>query len=135
MPDNLRIDANIDPVRLRDLKIPQMLADIEINKLDPDAIRKLKFRTRMPVATPIERMGLSKKGIELLTPAAKSLTKADLIDLEMGTVSSPAGKKLTVKDVASIQQAFGKHYSPIDNVAEIDVSCCCCTPCCCAVAA
>jgi len=106
-------------------------AVMELKQLDRSQLRQLTLTKRMPGSTPITRMGLDPKGVGLLTPAAKELTKADLEALGRGQTAGKLGK-LSVEDVKSIQNAFGAHYNP--GLAAVDVSCCCCTPCCCAAA-
>lgn len=103
-----------------------------------DAVR---LSARLAETTPITRMRLTKANVSNLTPAARRLTKADLVALAkvqagLSTRLSPAAEALTVKDVRSIRAVFidVAAVGGIGGVADIDVSCCCCTPCCCAAA-
>ncbi|OYY69353.1 MAG: hypothetical protein B7Y47_11980 [Sphingomonas sp. 28-63-12] len=96
---------------------------------DQRAVAALQLTRRLPAATPIGKM-LTPSAAEGLTPGARTLTKADLSAMQLGRVSATAAK-LTVKDIESVQKAFGQIGG---LAASIDVSCCCCTPCCCAAA-
>lgn len=97
---------------------------------DPRAVKSLNFTNRrLPATTPITKM-LTPAGAEGLSPAARTLTKADLVAMQSGRVT-PAAARLTVRDIQTIQGAFAKP----GGLAAADVSlCCCCTPCCCAAA-
>jgi hypothetical protein len=97
--------------------------------VDERAVAKLQLTRRLPDATPVDKM-LTSNGISTLTPGARKLTKGDLVAMQAGKIPL-AAKGLTVRDIASIQSAFG---SVGGLAASIDVSCCCCTPCCCAAA-
>lgn len=113
---------------------PDFKMDAKLSTLNRAALAQLKLTKRLSPAVNIENMGLTPEAIAALTPAAKALTKDDLVKLGNGQLTS-ATRGLTVKDVGSIRTAFGTGYAPgkIGNLAA-DVSCCCCTPCCCAVA-
>jgi hypothetical protein len=106
-------------------------AKTELMKLNRADLRQLTLTKRLSASTPISQMGLDNKGLELLTPAARELTKGDLEALGAGRVKGKLAK-LSVEDVKSIKAAFAGHYNP--GLASMDVSCCCCTPCCCAAA-
>lgn len=97
---------------------------------DPRAVKSLNLTgRRLPATTPITKM-LTPAGVEALSPAARTLTKADLVAMQAGRVT-PAAAKLTVRDIQTIQGAFARP----GGLAAADVSlCCCCTPCCCAAA-
>jgi hypothetical protein len=113
----------------------------------------------LPKDTPIEKLAkrfrVDPAG---LTPAARKLTKGDLMKmygarsdaqvmrtyndkgqppLETGPkVAQAAGLTLTTKDLTSIQRVFGAPKIPPSRMKDIDVgdvtlyACCC--PCCCA---
>jgi hypothetical protein len=103
------------------------------------------FSGSLPLDTPVFKM-LSQDQAALLSPAAKKLTKADLLSLQ----GPDAGKQLTAlqltfDDLKTVEEAFHQRFgaSGLEEVqaaveaaaAEaIDVSCCCCTPCCCCTA-
>jgi len=102
-------------------------------------------RGRLPLETPVAQMRLSERELEKLTPAAKRLTKGDLIALGVALGRWPAegiqvqrptiaqAQRLTVEDVRSIEAAFTPLAAAV-GPAALDISCCCCTPCCCAAA-
>jgi hypothetical protein len=123
--------------RAPDLRIelsPNINMDAKLATLNRTALAQLKLSKRMSPAVSIEQMGLTPEGVAELTPAAKTLTKLDLVQLGNGRLTE-ATKGLTVKDIGSIRKAFGTNYAPGKiGGAALDVSCCCCTPCCCAVA-
>ena len=53
-------------------------ANLELKQLDTSKLRQLTLVKRAPGSTPITKMGLDSKGIAMLTPAARQLTKSDL---------------------------------------------------------
>jgi hypothetical protein len=108
-------------------KLNPAILDAKLN--DPRAVAKLQLTKRLPSSTPIMRM-LTPGAAEGLTPGARMLTKGDLVSMQAGKIP-PSALGLTVRDIASVQGAFG---SIGGLAAEIDISCCCCTPCCCAAA-
>lgn len=103
----------------------------QLRQLNVEQLRQLTITSRLPMSTPITRMGLDQAAINKLTPAARSLTKEDLEVLGKGQATGRLST-LTVQDINSIRGAFRGGYNP--SVAGVDVSCCCCTPCCCAAA-
>lgn len=113
---------------------PDIKMDTKLATLNRAALAQLKLTSRLAPSVNIEHMGLTPEAIAELSPAAKTLTKLDLVQLGNGKLTA-ATRGLTVKDIGSIRKAFGTGYAPgkAGNLA-IDVSCCCCTPCCCAVA-
>lgn len=128
--------ANMPNVRVE--MPPNIKADTKLATLNRTALAQLKLTQRMPPTVNIQQMGLTPEAVAELTPAAKNLTKQDLVQLSNGTLTA-ATRDLTVRDIGSIRRAFGTGYAPgrIAGVAaapDIDVSCCCCTPCCCAAA-
>lgn len=110
--------------------------EAKLSSLNRTELAQLKLTRRLPASVSIEKMGLTPEAVAELTPAAKALTKADLVALGTGKVTR-ATATLTVKDIGSIRAAFGTGYLPGKGggIAGLDVSCCCCTPCCCAAAA
>lgn len=91
----------------------------------------------MPItnATPITAMPL---GIDnnLLTAAAKTLTRGDLIQLSQ-RVDTAKLTAMTWGDLRSLEQAFNKAKSTQFNANgdPLTNDACCCTPCCCCCAA
>ncbi len=123
----------LDPSVLRQIRLQKL------SSLDGDKLNAIRLAQRLPADVNIGKLGLTPEGVKRLTPAAQGLTKADLETLGTGLISNNAKlAALTVDDVASIRDAFGKFYQPGrafgGRLASIDVSCCCCTPCCCAAA-
>jgi len=93
---------------------------------------------RLPLNTPITSLGFDAAEIAQLTPAAKKLTKGDLMELREyqakgDTKNAPL--HLTVADLNSITAAFyamdaRRHQPGLLQDSSNSVSCCCCTPCC-----
>ncbi|WP_146210712.1 hypothetical protein [Azospirillum sp. TSO35-2] len=81
-----------------------------------------------PNSTPIDQLGLSQDQINRLTPAAKQLTKGDLLALS-AKKDMPALHNLTLKDIKSIETVMSE-FQAQQMAAAGDVSCCTCTPCC-----
>lgn len=120
------------------IELPSTLkTDTKLATLNRASLAQLKLTQRMPPNVNIQQMGLTPEAVAELTPAAKTLTKEDLVQLGNGKLTA-ATRELTVRDIGSIRKAFGTGYAPgrvsPSMAAEIDVSCCCCTPCCCAAA-
>ena len=61
--------------------------------------------TPMPPRTPITELGLTAAAARGLTPAAKKLTRGDLVTMMSGEMPR-AAQALTVKDLTSISQVF-----------------------------
>lgn len=98
-----------------------------------------KVRPALPLNTPITDM-LPPSRVEMLSPAAKKLTKADLMALA-GWEGRKNAKDLglEVKDIQTIRDVFSDQLRPISPQEagifdDWTISCCCCTPCCCASA-
>lgn len=100
-------------------------------------------RSPFGTTTKISGLGLLTEHVALLTPAAKNLTKADLLSLAAveagaGAATGPA-KGLTPADIKSIKSAwYAFNNAPVSAAggqmaADIEIKCCCC-PCCCAAA-
>jgi hypothetical protein len=119
------------------IELPSTLkVDTKLATLNRTSLAQLKLTQRMPPNVNIQEMGLTPEAVAELTPAAKTLTKQDLVQLSNGTLTAST-RELTVRDIGSIRRAFGTGYAPgrvASAAADIDVSCCCCTPCCCAAA-
>jgi hypothetical protein len=79
---------------------------------------------------------LSAKDLRQLTPAARSLTKRDLL-LLAGEKFTPATKRLRVEDLFSLQKVFGESTLRLatDGVGYRCCCCCCIWPVCCCSAA
>src|SRR5579883_547576 len=107
-----------------------------------------------PMDTPITELGLAPEDVEKLTPAAKKLTKADLMKLggwdneddavqgygSFGTLSAAPSLGLGVNDVQSINSTFSARMTSTGGIRGLggttgpvvssgDYNCCCC-PCC-----
>ncbi|MBM4256621.1 MAG: hypothetical protein FJ147_12090 [Deltaproteobacteria bacterium] len=96
---------------------------------------------RLPLNTPIGKLGFNQAEFASLTPAAQKLTKAELFALqEWGRTrqgNPPDG--LTIKDINSLEVA-GKAmqerlHKPGAAATEDVTACCCCCPCCSCTAA
>jgi hypothetical protein len=93
---------------------------------------------RLPLNTPITNLGFDAAELAQLTPAAKKLTKGDLMELREWQVKGDtknAPLHLTVADLNSISAAFyamdnRRHQPGLLQDSSNSVSCCCCTPCC-----
>jgi len=120
------------------VQLPATLkTDAKLGSLNRSSLATLKLTQRMPASTNITELGLTPEAVETLTPAAKKLSKEDLVALGNGKLND-ATRGLTVQDIGSIRKAFGTGYAPgkvsPGLATSVDVSCCCCTPCCCAAA-
>lgn len=87
----------------------------------------------LPMPTPIKNMGLPRPVFNKLSPAAKRLTKGDLVALWQDTTTTRA-KRITLQDLNVIRDGFSSQVGkgPPGSLA-MDIYCCCC-PCCCATA-
>jgi hypothetical protein len=89
--------------------------------------------------TPITAMVLPSQ-LPMLSPAARKLTKQDLLALGGWGVprKAPSQLGLTTKDIQTIREVFSVRLvggASLDEEPEAwSVSCCSCTPCCCAAA-
>jgi len=98
---------------------------------------------RLPMNTPITKLGLSAEEANMLTAAAKKATKADLFTIQQWIGSGSKGKPpagLTTADVSSIGKAFEAEKTRQHDAAAMgdctgSCCCCCCTPCCCCASA
>jgi hypothetical protein len=76
-------------------------------------------------------MGLTPPQIAKLSEAGKKITKGDLAQLTVGTVT-PGAAKATLGDIEVIKSAFSGAVAS-SQPSEAGTNCCC-TPCCCATA-
>jgi len=77
---------------------------------------------------------LSPPDASLLSPAARTLLKGDVVAIGSGLTTART-QALTVQDVNSIRSAFANTSVAVQaQLWDIEISCCCCTPCCCAAA-
>ena len=86
----------------------------------------------LPASTPITELGLPPAAAARLTPAARRLTKADLLSLDQNGGTSPVAAKLSAADVLSISAAFNEHpqlmaESKSSSSNSHPASCCCCS--------
>jgi hypothetical protein len=108
---------------------------------------------KFPPDTPVFKM-LSPDQAALLSPAAKQLTKADLVALQgPGSGQKLHELHLTFEDLQSVEEAFHQRFA-VSGLEEMQAAeemvtegggemvdsggisgCCCCTPCCCCTAA
>ena len=91
-------------------------------------------RRLLPMRTPISELGLRPEDAKRLTPAARRLTKGDLIAMMEGEVP-PAAQALTVRDLNSISQVYAAR-ARAGFVGRPTPGCCCscgrsCCCCCC----
>ena len=90
----------------------------------------------LPENTPISNLGqLSPTELQLLTPAARTLSKGDLVELEKWVNHDPTAHPpatLTIADMNSLADAYAARLTRLGpNPASAAVACCCCcTPCC-----
>jgi hypothetical protein len=93
----------------------------------------------MPLETKLTDMGMPAELLNPLSPAAKNLTKRDLLSLGgWGGIARKAYDQLnlTPKDVQDIRDLFASKLVPASGATASawSLSCCSCTPCCCAAA-
>jgi hypothetical protein len=99
----------------------------------------------LPKNTPLSQLGFTPAAIAKLTPAAKKLTKGDLVALQKWSASGgkgPAPAHLTIADLQSLAKASGTPEAMQARAKKTTVKggggttyCCCCSPCCCCTAA
>jgi hypothetical protein len=99
---------------------------------------------KLPSNTPLAALGFTPAQLAKMTPAARRLTKGDLISLQKWDANGGKGAApdhLTIADLKSLQSAIG---SPKIFVARAKAMrradggtsyCCCCSPCCTCTAA
>ena len=89
----------------------------------------------LPARTPISKLGLTPAQARGLTPAAKKLTKADLLAMMEGKVPR-AAQALTFRDLTSINQVYATALRARADPLPGCCCCCCaggaCCCCCCA---
>ena len=83
---------------------------------------------QLPATTPITKLGLTAAQAKLLTPAARKLTRGDLLAMMQGRAPKTA-QALTVKDLSSITQVYAASLRAVRPLPGC--CCCCCDPCCC----
>jgi hypothetical protein len=95
-------------------------------------------RGPLPLTTPLKDFGpfLPKASIRKLTPAARALTKKDLLLLDAGQFTR-ATKKLTTEDLHSLRAVFAQNSRAKaggGGGGGYYCCCCCCYFCCCCTA-
>jgi hypothetical protein len=100
---------------------------------------------KLPRNTPISKLGFTPAQLSKLTPAARKLTKGDLVALQKWSSTGGKGSppdKLTIADLQSLQKASGtpsamqaRARSMAGAQANGTTYCCCCSPCCTCTAA
>jgi hypothetical protein len=106
-----------------------------------------KKAARLPMDTPVTKLGFNAKEVEVMTPAAQKLTKGDMLGIRKLHTANPnqttaqvvaeynkeKNKKITVEDIQSIEKAFQlreeRQHAPGAAAADV-TACCCCCPCC-----
>ena len=95
----------------------------------------------LPKNTPLTGLGFTAAQLAKMTPAARKLTKGELVALQKWGAAGGKGAApghLTVADLNSLQKAYG---APTVMMAKAKKSsggttyCCCCSPCCTCTAA
>jgi hypothetical protein len=89
--------------------------------------------TPLPPRTPITELGLTAAAAKGLTPAAKKLTRGDLVAMMTGEMPR-AAQALTVKDLTSISRVFAASAKASFILPRPTPGCCCCScggGCCC----
>jgi hypothetical protein len=87
--------------------------------------------------TPISELGLTSAQARRLTPAARKLTKGDLIAMMEGKVPRGA-QALTLRDLTSISDVYAAAARAMSSRPAPPPACCCCCirgACCCCCAA
>jgi hypothetical protein len=84
----------------------------------------------LPPRTPISQLGLTPAEARRLTPAARKLTRADLIAMMEGKVPR-AAEALTVRDLTSISRVYAASMKAAVGRPIPGCCCCSCGPCCC----
>src|SRR5437016_2652964 len=93
-------------------------------------------RHPLPLGTPVSKFGLPASQMEKLTPAARRITKRDLLLLDGGR-PSPAARNLTTQDLSSLRNVFGARNLRLAGGADGATACCSCSCsyfCCCCTA-
>jgi hypothetical protein len=75
--------------------------------------------------------------LERLSSGAQQLTRGDLLALAGWGVprKTPQELGLSVEDVRTLREVFGRQIGAELLPQGVSVSCCCCSPCCCSAAA
>src|SRR5262249_20349296 len=101
---------------------------------------------KLPKNTPISQLGLTRAQLSKLTPAARKLTKGDLVALQKWGESGGKGNPpdhLKIADIQSLQKAVGTPSAAVSRAKNLAAAqngggttyCCCCSPCCTCTAA
>ena len=100
---------------------------------------------KLPKDTPIAALGFTKAQLSKMTPAARKLTKGDLIALQKWSSSGGKGSPpdhLKIADIQSLQKATGSPEAMVSRMRNLAAQsangvtvCCCCCPCCTCTAA
>jgi hypothetical protein len=97
---------------------------------------------KLPKSAPVSNLGFTAAQLAKMTPAARALTKADLIALQKwgaagGKGAAPA--HLTVADISSLVKASAAtpqaQMALAKKAGKGTTYCCCCSPCCTCTAA
>jgi len=83
--------------------------------------------------TPLAKLGLTSAEARRLTPAARKVTKGDLVAM-MGGQIPRAAQALTLRDLTSINQVLALRARAGGGTTP-GCCCCCSTPCCCCCSA
>ena len=110
------------------LKFKRSMTPKQLDALVPKGTKLVRA---LPAKTTLDKMGLPPATFKKLSPAAKKLTKGDLVALWADQTTARAGA-VTLKDINIIKKGFGEQVGTGSPVA-MDIYCCCC-PCCCATA-
>jgi hypothetical protein len=111
-------------------------AELDFSHLTPDQAAIERVNGQAPNETPIVALGISAQAAALLTPGAATLTKSDLMWLNIDTLHAAGKLGLNAQDLSSIQAAFTKPMQVNANrdlALSVTIVACCC-PCCCAAA-
>ncbi len=87
----------------------------------------------LPMRTPLAKLGLTSAEARRLTPAARKVTKGDLVAM-MGGQIPRAAQALTLRDLTSINQVLALRARAGGGTTP-GCCCCCSTPCCCCCSA
>ncbi|HXG18323.1 MAG TPA: hypothetical protein VNN62_04530 [Methylomirabilota bacterium] len=96
---------------------------------------------RLPLNTPIEKLGFNAAELNMLTPNDKKLTKGDLFALQewARTRQGNPPAHLTIADINALEQATQsmqkRQHAPGAMQSEDVTACCSCCPCCTCTAA
>ncbi|MBI5030474.1 MAG: hypothetical protein HZB51_08100 [Chloroflexi bacterium] len=89
---------------------------------------------RLPVSTPLPKLGFTANDLRGLSPRVKSLTRKDLIALAANPTTAPAALKLSFKDLQGLHALAAKAAKTTTGgggSGDGGIRCCCCIACCC----